>query len=204
MPAFVLTKRRSPTSSGWGQFEAIIITVVFVVITFIIDHRHFGSNKRRKPARVDMAAAMHYNMYIDTSAAAYPGWTRRKVVVHDDFIHVHFSTQHGEDAWTRYWAYGEVAKSIGLKPKDVKSAVLGIFRLAAEQMKKSGTFNIADMLYLKLHVRPATKARRGRNPKTKKPCVFKAKPASKMVTAIPMKKFKEMVNTGAGKPASKK
>merc|ERR1711953_1516365 len=34
----------------------------------------------------------------------------------------------------------------------------------------------------------------GVNPFTKEPCVFKAKPASKTVRALPMKKLKEMVN----------
>jgi nucleoid DNA-binding protein len=91
-------------------------------------------------------------------------------------------------------AYGAVAESAGLKPKDVKGAVEGILSLAAEQMKKSGSFKLAGMLNLKLKVRPATKARKGVNPITKEPCVFKAKPASKTVKAIPMKKLKEMVN----------
>ncbi len=46
----------------------------------------------------------------------------------------------------------------------------------------------------KLKKKPATKARKGANPFTKEPCVFKAKPASKTVRVLPMKKFKEMVN----------
>merc|ERR1712178_296606 len=91
-------------------------------------------------------------------------------------------------------AYGAVAESAGLKPKDVKAAVEGILLLGAEQIKKSGSFKLAGMLNLKLKVRPATKAKKGVNPFTKEPCVFKAKPASKTVRAIPMKKLKELVN----------
>merc|ERR1711918_137052 len=91
-------------------------------------------------------------------------------------------------------AYSAVAESAGLKPKDVKDAVEGILTLAAEQMKKSGSFKLGGMLNWKLKVRPAVKARKGVNPFTKEPCVFKAKPASKTVKAIPMKKLKEMVN----------
>merc|ERR1712178_391896 len=91
-------------------------------------------------------------------------------------------------------AYGAVAESAGLKPKDVKGAIEGILLLGAEQMKKSGSFKLAGMLNLKLKVRPATPARKGVNPFTKEPCVFKAKPASKTVKAIPMKKLKGMVN----------
>ena len=48
---------------------------------------------------------------------------------------------------------------------------------------------------MKLKKKPATKARKGVNPFTKEePCVFKAKPASKTVRVLPMKKFKEMAN----------
>ena len=81
-----------------------------------------------------------------------------------------------------------------LRMKDVKGAVEGVLTVAAEQMKKAGSFKLAGMLNLKLKVRPATPARKGVNPFTKEPCVFKAKPASKTVKAIPMKKLKEMVN----------
>merc|ERR1719162_916842 len=91
-------------------------------------------------------------------------------------------------------AYSAVAESVGLKPKDVKGAVEGVVVLAAEQLKKSGSFKIAGMLNLKLKVRPAKPARKGLNPFTKEPCVFKAKPASKTVRAMPMKKLKEMIN----------
>merc|ERR1712139_483891 len=91
-------------------------------------------------------------------------------------------------------AYSAVAESAGLKPKEVKGAVEGIMAIAAEQVKKCGSFKLAGMLNLKLKVRPATKARKGVNPFTKEPCVFKAKPASKTVKGIPMKKLKELVN----------
>ena len=43
---------------------------------------------------------------------------------------------------------------------------------------------------MKLKKKPATAARKGVNPFTKEPCVFKAKPASKIVKCFPMKKFK--------------
>ena len=45
----------------------------------------------------------------------------------------------------------------------------------------------------KLKKKPARPARKGVNPFTKEPCVFKAKPASKTVRAFPMKKLKEMI-----------
>merc|ERR1712224_457415 len=97
-------------------------------------------------------------------------------------------------AMTAAGAYSAVAETMGLKPKDVKAAVEGLLGLAATQLKKNGAFKVAGMLNLKLKVKPAMPARKGVNPFTKEPCVFKAKPASKTVRALPMKKLKIMVN----------
>merc|ERR1712193_577251 len=97
-------------------------------------------------------------------------------------------------AMTVSGAYSSVAESSGLKPKDVKAAAESLLALAADQLKKNGSFKIAGLLNLKLKSKPATPARKGVNPFTKEPCVFKAKPASKTVRALPMKRLKELVN----------
>merc|ERR1711879_1093422 len=91
-------------------------------------------------------------------------------------------------------AYKSVAESTGLKMKDVKGAVEAMMGVAATQLKKMGSFKIAGALNLKLKHKPATPARKGANPFTKEPCVFKAKPASKTVRALPLKKMKDLVN----------
>ena len=91
-------------------------------------------------------------------------------------------------------AYQSVAESTGLKAKDVKGTVEALISVAADELKKSGSFKIAGALNLKLKKKPATPARKGVNPFTKEPCVFKAKPASKTVKAFPMKKLKELIN----------
>merc|ERR1712048_865684 len=93
-------------------------------------------------------------------------------------------------AMTASGAYSSVAETAGLKPKDVKAAVEGLLDIAAEQLKKSGSFKLGGALNLKLKKKPARPARKGVNPFTKEPCVFKAKPASKTVRAFPMKKLK--------------
>merc|ERR1712217_826483 len=100
----------------------------------------------------------------------------------------------GAKAMTASAAYSAVAETTGLKAKDVKGIMEGIVAVAADQLKKNGSFKIAGALNLKLKKKPATPARKGVNPFTKEPCVFKAKPASKTVRALPMKKLKEMVN----------
>merc|ERR1712118_648726 len=94
---------------------------------------------------------------------------------------------------TQTGAYQSVAETTGLKTKDVKGVVDALMGVAAEQVKKSGSFKLAGMLNMKLKHKPATKARKGVNPFTKEPCVFKAKPASKTVRCLPLKKFKAML-----------
>merc|ERR1719215_2215677 len=91
-------------------------------------------------------------------------------------------------------AYQSVADSAGVKRKDVKAVVEGYMGICASELKKAGTFKIGQILKMKLKQKPATPARKGVNPFTKEPCVFKAKPASKTVKALALKKLKESVN----------
>merc|ERR1719265_694779 len=91
-------------------------------------------------------------------------------------------------------AYTSVAEKVGLKAKDVKSVMEGLVGIAAQELKKNGSFKLAGALKLKLKKKPATPARKGVNPFTKEPCVFKAKPASKTVKAFALAKLKDMIN----------
>merc|ERR1712139_218949 len=84
-------------------------------------------------------------------------------------------------AITQTGAFQSVAETTGLKTKDVKGVVEAYMGVAVAQVKASGSFKVAGMLNMKLKNKPATKARKGVNPFTKEPCVFKAKPASKTV-----------------------
>merc|ERR1712166_300855 len=97
-------------------------------------------------------------------------------------------------AMTASGAYNAVAEKVGLKAKDVKGVFEAMMGVAADQLKKNGSFKIAGALNLKLKKKKATAARKGLNPFTKEPCVFKAKPASQTVRVLPMKKFKTAVN----------
>ena len=91
-------------------------------------------------------------------------------------------------------AFSKVADSTELKPKQVKAVVASYLALAAGELKKTGKFKLGGMLNMKLKKKPAVAARKGVNPFTKEPCVFKAKPASKAVRVLAMKKLKELVN----------
>merc|ERR1712032_391744 len=91
-------------------------------------------------------------------------------------------------------AFAAVAESTELKPKQVKTVIASYIELAAGELKKNGNFKLGGVLNMKLKKKPAKPARKGINPFTKEPCVFKAKPASKTVRVLPMKKLKEAIN----------
>merc|ERR1712039_334505 len=97
-------------------------------------------------------------------------------------------------AMTASGAYSSVAEKVGLKARDVKSVMEGLVGIAAQELKKNGSFKLAGALKLKLKKKPAAPARKGVNPFTKEPCVFKARPASKTVKAFALAKLKEMIN----------
>merc|ERR1711974_506957 len=100
----------------------------------------------------------------------------------------------GATGLTATGAFAAVAETAELKPKQVKAIITSYIDLAASELKKNGKFKLGGVLNMKLKKKPARPARMGVNPFTKEPCVFKAKPASKTVRALPMKKFKEMIN----------
>merc|ERR1712224_32821 len=90
--------------------------------------------------------------------------------------------------------YQSVADTCGMKRKDVKAAMDAYMDVCSAELKKTGTFKIGQTLKLKLKVKPATPARKGVNPFTKEPCVFKTKPASKAVKGFALRKLKDAVN----------
>merc|ERR1712110_806873 len=97
-------------------------------------------------------------------------------------------------AMTATGANQAVAEATGLKPADVKKAIEAFMDVAAAELKKSGSCKLGGMLNMKLKKKPARPARKGVNPFTKEPCVFKARPASKTVKVYAMKKLKEAIN----------
>merc|ERR1719231_2151889 len=90
--------------------------------------------------------------------------------------------------------YQSVAETSGLKSKDVKAVVEAYMGVCSSELKKTGSFKIGQALKLKLKRKPATPARKGVNPFTKEPCVFKAKPASQTVKGFALRKLKDAVN----------
>ena len=86
-----------------------------------------------------------------------------------------------------------LAETSGVEPKGVKAvmAALEDTMLASINKKGAGTFVLPGLLKVTAVAVPATKARKGINPFTKEPTVFKAKPASVKLKVRPLKKLKD-------------
>jgi DNA-binding protein HU-beta len=84
-----------------------------------------------------------------------------------------------------------VANADGLTKKDVKGVLQGLVDVAHKELKKTGTFVVPGLAKFVVVKKPATKARKGINPFTKEPTVFKAKPASKVIKVRPVKAAKD-------------
>ena len=88
-----------------------------------------------------------------------------------------------------------ISEDTGLSRKEVTS----VFESLNTMIKKSlgrrgpGVFTMPGLLKIKKVTKPATKARKGRNPFTGEEMTFKAKPARKAVKVLALKNLKEMV-----------
>jgi DNA-binding protein HU-beta len=80
-----------------------------------------------------------------------------------------------------------------LTRKDVKGVVESLASIGYKELKKSGSFVVPGFAKFVVIKKPATKERKGINPFTKEPTIFKAKPARKVVRARPVKAVKDAV-----------
>jgi len=80
-----------------------------------------------------------------------------------------------------------------LTRKDVKGIIEAVASIGHAELKKNGIFIVPGLVRMVVIKKPATKARKGINPFTKEPTVFKAKPARKVVKGRPVKAVKDAV-----------
>ena len=83
------------------------------------------------------------------------------------------------------------------EPKHVMEVMLAITELAAKRDLDFEWVTFPPrkkLVNMKLAKKAAVPARKGVNPFTKEPCVFKAKPASMKVRVLALKKLKAAVN----------
>ena len=96
-----------------------------------------------------------------------------------------------------YMTKGETLNNIvaltGLKRKEASGVMTALFDIGSTEMKKRGQFMLPGFAKFTVKNVPARKAKKGINPFTKEPCVFKAKPASKKVRARPAGALKKQL-----------
>lgn len=80
-----------------------------------------------------------------------------------------------------------------LTKKQIVQVLESLQTIAHKQLKRQGVFTLPGFAKFTVVKKPARKARKGINPFTGEPTVFKAKPASKAVKARPVKACKDAV-----------
>ena len=90
-----------------------------------------------------------------------------------------------------------IEKIVGQVPdltkREVKGVLEALVAIGHKELKKAGAFTVPGFAKFTVVKKPATKARKGTNPFTGEPTVFKAKPARKVVRARPVKAAKDAV-----------
>ena len=95
---------------------------------------------------------------------------------------------------TKSQIVAQICKDAELSRKQVAAVFESLNGQIKKSLRSGGLFTLPGLLKLKVVKKPATKAREGINPFTKEKMIFKAKPASKKVRALPLKSLKAFVN----------
>lgn len=99
-------------------------------------------------------------------------------------------------AMTKSQIFAQISENTELSKKDVIAVFDELTTIINGHIKKgaAGMFTLPGLCKIKIKRKKATKARKGINPFTGEPTVFKAKPACNVVKILPLKALKEMVN----------
>ncbi len=100
-----------------------------------------------------------------------------------------------EKTRTKSEVFSIIADNTGLTRKQVSEVFDVTKEIIAKDLKKTGpeAVNLAGMMKVTVQRKPATRARKGTNPFTGEPTVFKAKPARNVLKIRPLKAMKELV-----------
>ena len=98
-------------------------------------------------------------------------------------------------ARTKSEIFGDLAQANDLTRKQVSTVFDDLATLIKKDLGKRGPgfFTVPGLMKIKVVRKPATKARKGVNPFTGEPMVFKAKPARNVVKVTALKGLKAMV-----------
>ncbi len=99
-----------------------------------------------------------------------------------------------KEPFTKTMLYSTIAERTELKKKDVAAVFDELANIINGHIKRNaaGVFTLPGLMKVKVVRKPATRARKGINPFTGEPTVFKAKPARNVVKVQPLKALKDM------------
>lgn len=94
---------------------------------------------------------------------------------------------------TRSQQIAYISEQTTLSKKDVSSVLECFEPMIASHLRGPGQITLAGLMKVVAVRKPATKARKGVNPFTGEPTIFKAKPARNVVKIRALKKVKDLV-----------
>jgi nucleoid DNA-binding protein len=96
---------------------------------------------------------------------------------------------------TKSAMYQDLAKVTGLSRKQVTEVFEALTKMVVRELGKKGpgVFTLPGIVRMKRKSKPATKARKGKNPFTGEEIMIKAKPAHNVVKMFPVKTLKETI-----------
>lgn len=96
---------------------------------------------------------------------------------------------------TKSEIFTTISEHVGISKKEVAAVFDTMVAMMAVDLKKGKAeqFNVPGLMKVVVQRKPATKSRKGINPFTKEPTIFKAKPARNVVKVRPMKGLKDLV-----------
>ncbi len=97
--------------------------------------------------------------------------------------------------YTKAQLLATLAENTGVEKKDVAAVLTELNTVIERHIKKraAGHFTLPGLMKIRTTRKPATRARKGRNPFTGDAITIKAKPAHTVVKIRPLKGLKEMV-----------
>ncbi len=100
------------------------------------------------------------------------------------------------NVFTKSLLLATLSERTGLPKKDVSTVLTELTVVVEGHLKRGGPgkFTLPGMLKMTVKNAPARKARKGVNPFTGEPTIFKAKPASRKVKVTALKALKEMAS----------
>jgi len=99
-----------------------------------------------------------------------------------------------KEPFTKTMLFNEIAERTELKKKDVVAVFDELSGIINGHIRRNaaGIFTVPGLMKIKVVRKPATRARKGINPFTGEPTIFKAKPARNVVKIQPLKALKDM------------